>query len=133
MDKQQKFVEVARGWIGTPWAHQGRSRTGIDCVGLVIEAAKECGLPIDLEPNYGRMQNYARAKALLSQFCERVANPEVGDIVLYKDSQRLHVAIVSELREGKIRRVIHAHSEDLSVVESRIGFAPLNLWRIKWH
>lgn len=31
---RQAVVNAARGWIGTKWRHQGRTREGIDCIGL---------------------------------------------------------------------------------------------------
>lgn len=36
---------AALGWLGVPFAHQGRSKEhGVDCVGLVIGVAKQLGL-----------------------------------------------------------------------------------------
>lgn len=43
---------AARSWIGVPFTHQGRSRDGVDCVGLVICVARELGLvPMDADAN----------------------------------------------------------------------------------
>lgn len=38
-----KVVEAARSWVGTPYVHQGRSRAGVDCIGLVIVSAWDAG------------------------------------------------------------------------------------------
>ncbi len=35
---------LARTWIGVPWRHQGRNRSGIDCGGLVVKVGQELGL-----------------------------------------------------------------------------------------
>ena len=29
----------ARGYLGTPWVHQGRSSAGLDCLGLALQYA----------------------------------------------------------------------------------------------
>ncbi len=36
-------IESARTWVGTPFRHQGRGKSGIDCVGLVINVGKDIG------------------------------------------------------------------------------------------
>ena len=38
------IVDQARGYLGTPFLHQGRTRHGLDCVGLVIRVAHDLGL-----------------------------------------------------------------------------------------
>jgi cell wall-associated NlpC family hydrolase len=30
------IVSAARSWLGVPWRHQGRTRQGVDCAGLVV-------------------------------------------------------------------------------------------------
>ncbi len=30
------IVATARSWLGVPWRHQGRTRQGVDCAGLVV-------------------------------------------------------------------------------------------------
>jgi cell wall-associated NlpC family hydrolase len=44
------IVKVARSYVGTPYKHQGRSRKGIDCIGLVICVAQEFGVQL-IAPN----------------------------------------------------------------------------------
>jgi len=38
------IVKAAKCYIGTPFVHQGRSRNGIDCIGLIICVGKDLGL-----------------------------------------------------------------------------------------
>ena len=46
--------EIARTWLGVKWVHQGRTRAGIDCGGLLYVVADELGLdPVDTA-GYGR-------------------------------------------------------------------------------
>lgn len=62
---RKAIVASARTFIGTPWKHQGRSRKGVDCVGLVYAVAAELGIlphglkipPYRREPD-GSVQSY---------------------------------------------------------------------------
>lgn len=128
----EAFVTAARGFIGVPWAHQGRSDRGMDCVGLVVLAARAVGIDAPLKADYGRFQYYQQVREYLQQFCERVGSPEVGDIVLYKTTQSLHMAIVSEVADGRIALVVQAFGHKSSVVETGLQFSPLQLWRVRW-
>lgn len=129
----EAFVSAARGFIGVPWQHQGRSQRGVDCVGLVVMAARAIGIEAPLTADYGRMQDYRQARRYLEQFCDRVGQAIPGDVVLWKTSQTLHMAIVSEATDGKPQRVIQALGPKSRVVDTGMQFPPLMLWRPKWH
>lgn len=130
----EAFVAAARGFLGVPWMHQGRTERGVDCIGLVVLSARAVGLDAPLDANYGRMQDYRQARRYLDQFCDRVGTAEVGDIVLFKTSQTLHTAIVSEVDgNGYPARVIQALGPKSNVVDTGLQFPPLQLWRIRWH
>jgi L-cysteine desulfidase len=43
MSTRDQIVHAARTFVGVPWRHQGRSRMGIDCVGLLVAVAKIIG------------------------------------------------------------------------------------------
>ncbi len=122
-----KFVAAARSWIGVPWAHQGRSRAGVDCIGLVVMAARDCWLQVPLDATYGRTQAYRQAKPLLGQWCERVGHAGEGTIALYMDSSQLHVGVLTA--SGT---VVQALAGAGRVVESGLNFEPRQLWRPKW-
>ena len=48
---RSRIVASARSWLGVPYVHQGRSKKGIDCIGLIVETARGVGLPIPPIPN----------------------------------------------------------------------------------
>lgn len=73
---RNRVVEVARGYIGTPWLHQGRSRLGLDCVGLLVVVARELGLPVSYRPTHGRLP---QGDALLREL-DRYTVPAVGEV-----------------------------------------------------
>lgn len=53
MIEPQALVGIARGWLGVPFRHQGRTRHGIDCVNAVREWIAEAGLcPPDVPRRY---------------------------------------------------------------------------------
>ena len=132
-DRAESFIAAARSYIGTPWRHQGRSGNGVDCVGLVVLAARQCGIEAPLEANYGRFQNYGQAKWHLKEFCRRVGVPLPGDLVLYKTTQNLHLAVITEIDEThRPIKVVHAQSETMKVVETGLSFPPTMFWRLVW-
>lgn len=59
--KRQQLLDAARVYLGTPFQHQGRSKHGIDCSGLVIQATGDTGLhPEDVQsqiPRYNARPN----------------------------------------------------------------------------
>lgn len=126
------FLAAARGFLGVPWVHQGRTERGVDCIGLIVLSARAVGLEVPLAAEYGRLQNFGLAREHLQAFCTRVGSGEPGDIVLFKDSQTLHMAIVSEVENGRPERVIQALGPGSKVVDTGLQFPPLMLWRLKW-
>jgi hypothetical protein len=42
---RDEIVAEARGWIGTPFRPNGRSRLGLDCLGLVVMLGRKFGIP----------------------------------------------------------------------------------------
>lgn len=126
------FVAAARGFLGAPWVHQGRTERGMDCVGLVVLSMRAIGIDAPLKADYGRLQDYRQARRYLEQFCDRVGSPEIGDIVLFKTTQMLHMAIVSEVDGLRPKRVIQSLGPKSKVVDTGLQFPPLMLWRPKW-
>ncbi|MBA1141762.1 NlpC/P60 family protein [Mesorhizobium neociceri] len=127
-----EFVAAARGFLDVSWVHQGRTERGVDCVGLIVLAMRATGIDAPLAADYGRLQDYRQARRYLEQFCDRVGAPEIGDIVLFKTTQTLHMAIVTEVDELRPKRVIQALGPGSKVVEIGLHFPPLMLWRPKW-
>lgn len=94
MPTVQDVLCVARSWLGTPFAHQGRQK-GIrcDCIGLVIETCREVGLvdAAGLPPGwdhvgYGRFpESYGLTLHLLGYLAPVPRQQmQVGDVVLFQ-------------------------------------------------
>ncbi len=50
------FIEAARTYKGTRWHHLGRSKEGLDCIGLLLCAADDCGIPHPIPAPYPKGQ-----------------------------------------------------------------------------
>lgn len=133
-DLSAEFVAASRGYLGVPWVHQGRTERGVDCVGLIVLSLRAIGIEAPLTADYGRMQDYRQARRYLEDYCFRPSGPALpGDVVLFKTTQTLHMAIVSEVKDGRPARVIQALGPKSNVVDTGLQFPPLMLWRPKWH
>ena len=94
---------AARGWVGTPFRHQGRGPGGIDCIGLVARVARDLAL-VDGEVIGGRLQR------LLDDYMLPVApaDRQIGDVALMRFVREpQHVAILD--RDGGRWLIIHAY------------------------
>lgn len=111
-----RLVLEARALVGVPFRHQGRSTTGLDCLGLLLLAGEKSGvLQLGLErADYGRAPQ-AALEQRLAYHCDRLELVEPGAILLIKwpgDSRGGHVAIATP--GGQI---IHSYSVAGGVVE----------------
>ena len=119
-----RCLELARTYIGTPWKHKGRSRTGIDCLGLPMVVGWELGLhSYDDSIDYGRQAKNFDFMRALSPFGSRVK--DLKDI---KDADILvmripifpqHVVMASHI--GDIPTIIHASVDARKVVEEHMS------------
>lgn len=92
----QQVVDEARTWVGVRYLHQGRSRLGIDCIGLVLEIGKALELlPPELDDtNYSRLPTSGRLLEEISARCSVAPRAEPGTLVVISWSRDpYHVAI----------------------------------------
>jgi len=108
----------ARSMIGVPWVHQGRSRDGVDCVGLCVLALRAAGIEVHDRTDYGHDPD----GTLRAEFIRAMGMPRpdiaAGDIVIVKFRAERHAAIVSS--NGIGLTMIHADSSHGRVVEHNI-------------
>jgi cell wall-associated NlpC family hydrolase len=111
-----QFVWTVREYVGVKWKHRGRTKTGIDCVGLIHVAGKDCGLhefADDVE--YSRI---SVGQDLLKPFREHMTEVRLGpdngladlhdgDILILRDKvMPQHVGVMAT-RYGQ-KSLIHA-------------------------
>ena len=108
----KNFHIEAHKYIGVPFKHQGRTDRGLDCVGLVILAARDCGYDRYKEFAYGKEPD---SKILLNVLREHFGQPvdrppKVNDVLLarlHTSGMATHVGIVTTHPHGL--GVIHAY------------------------
>ncbi len=117
-------VCVARGFLGTPFRHQGRvPGRGLDCAGVIVCAARALGLSGYDVAGYGRLPSGdAMADHLRAAGCRAIEIPSPGDIYLMRfETNPQHLALVTDIG------VLHAYAEIGRVVEHRLDA----VWRAR--
>jgi cell wall-associated NlpC family hydrolase len=115
-------VREARTWLDVPFLHQGRSRRGVDCAGLVIKVAHALDLSTFDVTTYPRNPDSS-----LRAYCDQEMRPlrgldfGAGDVLLFRDNENKerHLAIVGDHPAGGFS-MIHAYSRNRRVVEARL-------------
>lgn len=120
--QQTAIVTEARSYMGTRWLHQGRTRAGIDCIGLVIEVAKTVkGWDFDIT-NYPRQATDETMLTLCCQHFDTVPRAELqpGDVLVMRFDNQRHAAIVGDYPAPGELSMIHAYATSRAVVEQRL-------------
>ncbi len=91
------FIAAARAYLGVPWRHQGRSRFGIDCVGLLVCVARDLGIRIEDMRAYEREPRAHDLARMLRRHCvaRRPAAARPGDIAVM-GRPATHVGILTD-------------------------------------
>lgn len=130
MTINQQMANAARGWVGTPFHHQGRvkrtpeNKGGCDCIGLIIGVARELGLKHiyeNDESGYARMPDGEMLYMKLKEHLNEIPKEQMmeGDILLFRfDKNPQHVGIVSNLN-GHMG-IIHSYLQARGVVEHKM-------------
>lgn len=110
------FIAKLRSALGSRWVHQGRDpQHGVDCAGLVVWAAKECGANIEDRLDYQRRPEAHVLLGVLRRHCDSLplSAREPGDLLVfqYADNPQ-HLAVLtsdtpptichSALRPGRV-------------------------------
>lgn len=137
MHSPQAIPSTARQFLGVPFAHQGRSLHGLDCLGLLILTAQTLDLRFHGKPataldevDYSHRPDVARLYGKLAENLTPVSTDEMqpGDIALFTIAARAqHLGIIGDYQgpcEGKEKSahalsLIHAYAPARKVVEHR--------------
>lgn len=85
----QAVIDAARSLIDVPYRHQGRTRQGLDCIGLPAFAAKQAGADIfnlagvEDRPDYSRSASPFLLQTVM-RACKRVSEPVPGALMLFR-------------------------------------------------
>jgi cell wall-associated NlpC family hydrolase len=121
--KRKRVMETARTYLGVPFKHQGRTRSGVDCVGLIVCVAHDLGLSKADFTAYPRVPDGRTFQAELRKHLDqKFGDPEPGDIVvLALGPYPCHVGIITD------HGIIHALERCNRVAEHRLS----SDWRAK--
>ena len=118
MDTRGKIVDQARTWLGVKFKHQGRTRNGIDCVGLVLKVHEEVFGEGRQITGYARRPNQKEVWQMMRDNLTRIRPEEAGpgDVVLMAfDTGATHLGIITE------DTIIHSFIQARKVVEQPRG------------
>lgn len=123
MQKVSDIIAEARSWLWVPWAHQGRTRAGIDCVGLIVLVCRELAL-VDGDYDYTNYQRRSHGIEFMNEFKTRMKRTALGqakdgDVMLFRDNAYpCHAAFVAS--KTGYQTIIHAHAPSRRVVETNL-------------
>lgn len=120
---RDEVVNAARSYVGTRFRKGGRSRTGLDCVGLITQVAYDIGYPhvkdvtcYDFEPHPNLFLETIRSQT--NPVLNRM--PKKGNVVLLRQSiYPMHCGIIGENQSGLT--VINANLHHRQVLEEPIS------------
>ncbi len=94
---RERFVEVTRGFVGTPYLHLGRvPGEGLDCAGVPLCAMVACGLEVPaatygIEPSKEQAEHWLKRYGRRRAFGDRLP----GDVLVMRHGGSLgHMAVV---------------------------------------
>jgi cell wall-associated NlpC family hydrolase len=118
-----EIVAAARGFLGVRYRHQGRSRDGVDCIGLPVCVRAELGLPPMDAGAYGRVSLGSEMLDYCKANMTEVARDQIqpGDILVQMSGKVRHMAIVCDypLCPDSLG-IIHAWVQNRRVCECRL-------------
>jgi cell wall-associated NlpC family hydrolase len=108
---REAVIEEAMTWLNTPYVHRGRIKgIGVDCAMILADVYEKVGLIDHIDtPEYPQTWHLHRSDerylAFVKQYGHEVANPEMGDIAMFRFGRCIsHAGIVI-----KWPRIIHAY------------------------
>jgi cell wall-associated NlpC family hydrolase len=107
----------ALSWIGVPFHHQGRSRHGVDCLGLIVCTAFPFMGKMDDRTDYPKLVMNSKVCDELSAQMVRIEEPSLGSILIFAFKENVgaqHAAWKTS------KGMVHAYGTGRKVVEHAI-------------
>jgi len=115
MITRQDIINAARNYLGVRYKHQGRTRFGLDCLGLVVRVAHDLGLTNEDSTDYGTVPDGRRLMREMDARLDIITNAQPGDVLLIRfDKNPQHLAIMTD------KGIIHSYAQVRGVVEHRL-------------
>ena len=125
-----KLSEAALQYVDVPFRHMGRTLAGLDCAGLLLLAAKDCGYEAEDTPIYDHQPRDGHMfETLLKHACKVVNRPpEPNDVVvsaLRPGGPAVHVGVVTKHPYGL--GVVHTYGHIGRVIHQRLDEKKMGL------
>lgn len=120
----EQIVIEAKSWLGVPFRHLGRSRRGVDCVGLIICVAHALNLTDYDTRNYARRPNVIEFVSEFKRNMDRVNLKKAGHghVLLTREVRfPAHCGII-EVDELQRQWLIHSYEPFGKVVREPIRY-----------
>lgn len=118
---------AARSYVGVPFRDKGRSLEGLDCIGLLVCAAKDCGVEVETPvPTYPSRPTVDLLTKQLKKHLLMVrpwSDMQVGDIIRFTRRDLTHVGIVGDKYQPF--SVIHV-TDITNCVETRLDMSQVH-------
>lgn len=125
----EEFILVARGYKGTPYRTQGRSRRGVDCGGLLLVVCWDTGYTSLEVRGYATRPNGEDFEGFLESEGKEIdkSKTRAGDVVAFDYGQGIqHIALVTEVVDSR-PRILHA-KPNVGVIEQVMHGHELRSW-----
>lgn len=129
MTTSHEVIACARQFVGVRFVHQGRSVTGVDCLGLLLLTAQKLGLRFDGQgvealdvPHYGTRPDAQLLKQKLDAHLVPIEKSdlcEAGIVLLKIDGRPQHLGLLTDYPLAGELGMIHAYAPAREVVEHR--------------
>lgn len=110
-----QVVSTARGYLGTPFMHQGRLKgIGVDCIGLLVGVARELGITQHDSTTYSRSPDGTTLCRELNKCLIKECNGRLGMVAVFwisQPSMPVHAGILTDVG------MIHTYANVGKVVE----------------
>jgi len=134
MTTRGEFIEALRTYKGVPFNHLGRSKSGVDCYGLIYAALTDIGFKLDAPEAYNSNPDSERLTIAAHKYLhkmpynrlQRIGNQlQPGDILSFwikNPDKPKHLAVYTGQDSYGRDTVIHAYSrKQAGVIETPIA------------
>ncbi len=126
MATRAEWLAANRAYIGSPFLHQGRTRNGMDCVGLLSCAANDIGMPNAVHrtlKDYERAPDSDMFKLRIKDFLLPLPYNRLqplwtqilpGDVIAFWVDRRglpRHVAVYTGVNSANQTMILHSHAK----------------------
>lgn len=122
MTTRAEIVAAARSYLGVRWRHKGRTRHGVDCVGLLVAVSNDLGLGVkDTDLDYKRTPDVHLFLQMLRSQSDRgdFNNIRPGSILMMR--QHIYPCHCGIAVFSPTPSLIHAAANNKQVIEEPLA------------